>query len=309
MIQYFAIDKNFKKIDDYESGCWINVINPSQNEVNDICGKFNLPDYFLTDIADIEERPRTDREDRWTYAIIQVPKMSKNDDGDFIYSTVPMALMFKDSVFITAYYNDNDIITNFIKWKKQRNITEYTVQNVFIALFFEAAFHYLKYLKQIHAQMKRSEKRIKEKMNQDSLERIMHIEKYLVYFISSMRDNESVLMRIKRYFSNIKYDEDLLEDSEIELHQAITTANIYSNIIEHQQSSYSAIISNNLNNTMKNMTMITICLMCAALVPGFYGMNLINGLGTWGLGLVMDIVLSIVSGIGGYFICKKFEVF
>ena len=74
--------------------------------------------------------------------------------------------------------------------------------------------------------MKRSEKRIEEKMNQDSLERIMHIEKYLVYFISSMRDNESVLMRIKRYFSNIKYDEDLLEDSEIELHQAITTANI-----------------------------------------------------------------------------------
>lgn len=309
MIQYLVIDKNFKKIDDYESGCWINVINPNQTEVENICKRFDLPDYFLTDIADIEERPRTDRDEGWTYAIIQVPKMSKDEDGDFIYSTVPMAMMFKDSVFITAYYKDNDIISNFIKWKKQRNLTEYTVQNIFLALFFETAFHYLKYLKQIHAQMKRSERRIEEKMNQDSLERIMHIEKFLVYFISSMRDNESVLMRIKRYFSNVKYDEDLLEDSEIELHQAITTANIYSNIIEHQQSSYSAIISNNLNNTMKNMTMITICLMCAALVPGFYGMNLINGLETCLFGWPVAILLTIIFGISGYFICKKFKVF
>jgi magnesium transporter len=305
MIQYLRGDNNFTVLDKWEGGCWINVINPTKDEREMLSSTFNVPDYFLIDIQDIEERPRIDRDEGWMLTIIQVPVREKDEDGDFIYSTVPLGILFKDDIFLTVYYKENEVIHSFIRWKKQRNIEQFNNYNLYLSLFFEMVFWYLKYLKQIHIEMKKSEEILDKSMNQDEIQRIMYIEKFLIYFISAMRDNETVLMRVKRYFQNIKYDQDILEDSEVELHQAITSATIYSNIIEHQQTTYSSLINNNLNKTMKNLTVITICLMCAALVPGFFGMNLVNGMETSNYGFAFALVLTCMAALIGYYIFKK----
>ena len=305
MIQYLRGDNDFTVLDNWESGCWINVVNPTKDEREYLVSEYNAPDYFLTDIQDIEERPRIDRDEGWVLTILQVPIRQKDEDDDFIYSTVPLGILFKDNIFMTVYYKENEVIHSFIRWKKIRRLEEFSFHNLYLSLFFEMAFWYLKYLKQIHIEMKKSEAVLDKNMNPDEIQRIIYIEKFLIYFISAMRDNESVLMRVKRYFHNVKYDQDILEDSEIELHQAITSATIYSNIIEHQQTTYSSLINNNLNTTMKNLTVITICLMCAALVPGFFGMNLVNSMESSVYGFAIAIGLTVLFAMGGYYIFKK----
>ena len=307
MIQYLKCDNGFKETEQYDFSCWINVVNPTKDDINELISHFNTPDYFYEDISDIDERPRFDRDNGWILTIIRVPNRVRTEDNqDPIYTTIPLGMMLKDNILVTVYYGQNNVISNFINWSNQKKINR-TGYDLYISIFLESNFWYLKYLKQIHLQMKKAESSLSDKMNKSELMHIMNIEKFLVYFTASLKDNESVLTRAKRFIPTKSYDEDLMDDVEVELSQALHTSQIYSDILEREQSSYSSIINNSLNQTMKKMTIITICLMVAALVPGFYGMNLTNGMEDWIYGFPFALCLTgLCAGIA-YYLCKLFK--
>ena len=307
MIQYLKCDNGFKETEQYDFSCWINVVNPTKDDINELVSHFNTPDYFYEDISDIDERPRFDRDDGWILTIIRVPNRVRTEDNqDPIYTTIPLGMMLKDNILVTVYYGQNNVISNFINWSNQKKINR-AGYDLYISIFLESNFWYLKYLKQIHLQMKKAESSLSDKMNKSELMHIMNIEKFLVYFTASLKDNESVLTRAKRFIPNKSYDEDLMDDVEVELSQALHTSQIYSDILEREQSSYSSIINNSLNQTMKKMTIITICLMVAALVPGFYGMNLTNGMEDWIYGFPFALCLTGVCAGIAYYLCKLFK--
>lgn len=307
MIQYLKCDNGFKETEQYDFSCWINVVNPTKDDINELVSHFNTPDYFYEDISDIDERPRFDRDDGWILTIIRVPNRARTEDNqDPIYTTIPLGMMLKDNILVTVYYGQNNVISNFINWSNQKKINR-TGYDLYISIFLESNFWYLKYLKQIHLQMKKAESSLSDKMNKSELMHIMNIEKFLVYFTASLKDNESVLTRAKRFIPTKSYDEDLMDDVEVELSQALHTSQIYSDILEREQSSYSSIINNSLNQTMKKMTIITICLMVAALVPGFYGMNLINGMEDWIYGFPFALCLTGACAGIAYYLCKLFK--
>ena len=307
MIQYLKCDNGFKETEQYDFSCWINVVNPTKDDINELVSHFNTPDYFYEDISDIDERPRFDRDDGWILTIIRVPNRVRTEDNqDPIYTTIPLGMMLKDNILVTVYYGQNNVISNFINWSNQKKINR-AGYDLYISIFLESNFWYLKYLKQIHLQMKKAESSLSDKMNKSELMHIMNIEKFLVYFTASLKDNESVLTRAKRFIPTKSYDEDLMDDVEVELSQALHTSQIYSDILEREQSSYSSIINNSLNQTMKKMTIITICLMVAALVPGFYGMNLTNGMEDWIYGFPVAFCLTGVCAGIAYYLCKLFK--
>jgi magnesium transporter len=307
MIQYLKCDNGFKETEQYDFSCWINVVNPTKDDINELVSHFNTPDYFYEDISDIDERPRFDRDDGWILTIIRVPNRVRTEDNqDPIYTTIPLGMMLKDNILVTVYYGQNNVISNFINWSNQKKINR-AGYDLYISIFLESNFWYLKYLKQIHLQMKKAESSLSDKMNKSELMHIMNIEKFLVYFTASLKDNESVLTRAKRFIPTKSYDEDLMDDVEVELSQALHTSQIYSDILEREQSSYSSIINNSLNQTMKKMTIITICLMVAALVPGFYGMNLTNGMEDWIYGFPFALCLTGVCAGIAYYLCKLFK--
>ena len=307
MIQYLKCDNGFKETEQYDFSCWINVVNPTKDDINELVSHFNTPDYFYEDISDIDERPRFDRDDGWILTIIRVPNRVRTEDNqDPIYTTIPLGMMLKDNILVTVYYDQNNVISNFINWSNQKKINR-AGYDLYISIFLESNFWYLKYLKQIHLQMKKAESSLSDKMNKSELMHIMNIEKFLVYFTASLKDNESVLTRAKRFIPTKSYDEDLMDDVEVELSQALHTSQIYSDILEREQSSYSSIINNSLNQTMKKMTIITICLMVAALVPGFYGMNLTNGMEDWIYGFPFALCLTGVCAGIAYYLCKLFK--
>ena len=307
MIQYLKCDNGFKETEQYDFSCWINVVNPTKDDINELVSHFNTPDYFYEDISDIDERPRFDRDDGWILTIIRVPNRVRTEDNqDPIYTTIPLGMMLKDNILVTVYYGQNNVISNFINWSNQKKINR-TGYDLYISIFLESNFWYLKYLKQIHLQMKKAESSLSDKMNKSELTHIMNIEKFLVYFTASLKDNESVLTRAKRFIPTKSYDEDLMDDVEVELSQALHTSQIYSDILEREQSSYSSIINNSLNQTMKKMTIITICLMVAALIPGFYGMNLTNGMEDWIYGFPFALCLTGVCAGIAYYLCKLFK--
>ena len=308
MISYWKCKDGFEEIHQWKSGCWIRVTNPTSDDLALLKERFAVPD-FTSDAEDIEERPRVDHEDNWMLVFIRVPRKRIDEDSDTVFSTAPLAVLIRDDVFITVSYYDNVVVDDFIGWSKRRHLAACKGYDLLLSLMLSTSVWYLKYLKQMNAMMNAAEERLEKKMDNDELMRMMGLGKFLIYFITSLKGNATVLARLKMRLRSLPYDQDLLEDVEIETQQAIDTAEIYSNILEQQQETYSSVIGNNLNRIMKTLTVVTILLMIPTVVAGYYGMNVPNFMEEWPYGFPFAVIISLVLMAIGYFFIRHSKFF
>ena len=308
MISYWKCKEGFNEIHQWKSGCWIKVSHPTTEDLSVLKERFAVPD-FTHDAMDIEERPRVDHEDNWTLVFLRLPCKSIDDGGDTVFSTAPLAVLIRDDVFITVNYFETEVLDVFINWSNRRRINNCKGYDLLLSLMLSTSVWYLKYLKQMNVMMNSAEERLENKMDNDELMRTMGLGKFLIYFVTSLKGNMTVLAHLKKRLRILPHDEDLLEDVEIETQQALDTANIYSTILDRQQETYSSVIGNNLNRIMKTLTVVTILLMIPTVVAGYYGMNVPNGLESRWVGFPLAVIISLVLLAIGYFFISHSKFF
>ncbi len=309
MISYWKCKDGFGEIHQWKSGCWIKVTNPTADDLSLLKERFDIPLDFSHDAEDIEERPRVDHEAGWMLVFVRVPHKSIDQDGETVFSTAPLAILIRDDVFITVTYYDTVVLDDFISWSNRRRINSCKGYDLLLSLMLSTSVWYLKYLKQMNAMMNAAELRLEQKMDNDELMRTMGMGKFLIYFITSLKGNATVLARLKMRLRTLPHDQDLLEDVEIETQQALDTASIYNDILERQQETYSSIIGNNLNRIMKTLTVVTILLMIPTIVAGYYGMNVPNGMESWPWGFPVAVAISVVLMALGYLFMRHSRLF
>ena len=138
------------------------------------------------------------------------------------------------------------------------------------------------------------------------LNKLLKMEKCLVYFITSIKANEIVLAKLRNSKKiTTEINEDLFEDAIIENKQALEMAQIYSNIQSGMMDAFASVISNNLNVVMKQLTLISIILMIPTLIASIYGMNVPNYLedSLWAMPLIL--LGSFLLSIAGVFLFRK----
>ena len=308
MISYWKCKDGFREIHQWKSGCWVKVSNPTAEELAVLKERFAVPD-FTHDAEDIEERPRVDHENNWMLVFIRIPNRSLDEDGETMFTTAPMAVLIRDDVFITVNYFENEVLDDFISWSQRRHLNSCKGYDLLLSLMLSTSVWYLKYLKQMNTMMSAAEERLEQKMDNDELMRTMGLSKFLIYFITSLKGNMTVLARLKKRLRTLPHDEDLFEDVEIETQQALDTASIYNDILERQQETYSSVIGNNLNRIMKTLTVVTILLMIPTVVAGYYGMNVPNGLETRWVGFPLAVIISLLLMAIGYAFIRHSKFF
>ncbi len=305
MITYWKYDKRYNQIEEWVPGCWIRVSNPTAEELETLESRWQVPLDEVRDAYDADERPRLDQADNWVTAIVRIPNSYVDDDNDTVFTTRPLAILMSGDVFVTVSFFDSPVLSDFIAWSNRRGQPERRDYDMMLSILLSSSVCYLKYLKQMNIMMKTAEERLEKSMDNDELQKMMGLGKFLIYFITSLRGNDMVFTRLKKLLRNASYDEDLLDDVEIEMQQAYDTANIYSKILDRQQSSYASIIGNNMNVIMRTLTVITIILMVPTGIAGFYGMNVPNGMESWAWGFVFAILLSLILSILIYVYLKR----
>jgi magnesium transporter len=295
MIKIFKTFGGYSEISKVEKGCWINVTRPDQNEIQRLSDEFQLPSDILLDILDIDERSRIEFDDDWTLIILRIPVEIKNNGVPF--QTVPLGIIFTDQFTLTLCIQNNEILPEeqsspFREQYKQ--ITD--VFNFTLRLFLRTSNLYLKFLKQINQQTALIEQDLEQSIKNRELNKLLKMEKCLVFFITSIKSNEIVLARLKnakKITSEINVD--LLEDAMIENKQALEMAQIYSDIQSGMMDAFASVISNNLNVVMKQLTLISIILMIPTLIVSIFGMNVPNLLekDIWAMPLIILFSLGL----------------
>lgn len=289
---------------EWNPDCWINIESPSEAEKKYLLEELQIPEAFYNDIEDIDERPRIEIEDGWTLIIMRVP--IKSNDVKLPFQTIPLGVVFKKDICVTISFYETEIISDFVQYTKRKNIHIKDNFDLVLRLLLSSSVWYLKYLKQINQKIKLAEDNLEKSIKNAELQALLQIEKCLVFFITSLKGNDVLFHRIKNLKAHREYfDPDLLEDVDIEISQAQDTANIYSNILTGMMDAYASVISNNMNNIMKQMTSISIILMIPTLIASLYGMNVPNGLEESKYGFWILLFVSVILSSCGAFLFKR----
>lgn len=296
MKTFWNIDKNLTAIKEWQPNCWIQVTCPTDEDQQELEQRFNIPDYFLSDISDTDERARYEYDDGWMLIILRIPYV-KEVRSRTPYTTVPLGIIHKRDVTITVCYYETNMMIDFVSYQQKRGqgFTDYV--DLIFRLFLSSAVWYLKRLKQISLLIEKAKHNLDHGVNNESLIGLSRLQDSLTYFITSIRGNETLLSKLKFKLQVDELDADLIEDVNIEMSQARETTNIYSDILESTMDTYSSIINNNINTTMRTLTSISIVMMLPTLISSLFGMNLINGMEGYPYGFIIAIIISIlVSG-------------
>ena len=285
-----------EEIKEFKKGSWINLVNPSEQEIKKVCESANIQEDFIRDALDFEEKARIDREedDGTTLFVVDVPIVEKNEEND-VYTTMPLGMIVvRDDFFITVSLRKNKVIEDFEK-RKIKDFQTYKKSKLIFQILYLNSSYYLSYLKLINKETEIAEYILKNSMKNKELLKLLSLEKSLVYFTTSLKSNELVMERTLRgkIIKLYEDDEDIL-DAITENKQAIEMAKIYSDILNGTMEAYASIISNNLNGVMKFLTSITIVLAIPTMISSFWGMNVNLPFQDSKLGFVIMIAISAI---------------
>ena len=305
MKTYWNTQGGLSQLKEWQSNCWIQVTCPTEEDQQLLEEQFNIPDYFLSDISDTDERARYEYDDGWMLIILRIPYV-KEVRSRTPYTTVPLGIIHKRDVTITVCYYETNMMIDFVSYQQKRNEGFTDHVDMIFRLFLSSAVWYLKRLKQISMLIDKAKRNLDREVNNESLIGLSRLQDSLTYFQTSIRGNENLMQKLKFKLQIDELDADLIEDVNIEMSQARETTSIYSDILESTMDTYSSIINNNMNTVMRTLTSVTIIMMIPTLVTSMFGMNLVNGMEEKPWGFFFAMVVSVgISAMAWWFFRHK----
>ncbi len=311
MVEYFKADAGtVVALERAEPGCWINLVNPTRKEMDSVILSQHVDAGFLQAALDPEETSRVELEDDQALLIVDIPVEEESDSitrDVQRYATLPMGIVVTDDVVITVCLEDTSVTRDIAQGRLRGIYTTMRTRFVF-QLLLRVAGRFLNYLHRIERSFTDIERRLYDSLRNEELMMLLGLQKSLVYFSASLKGNEVTMEKVLRgrILKLYEDDRDLLEDALIEIRQAIEMAGIYSSILAGTMETYSSVVSNNMNDIMKALTVITLIMTIPNMVFGFYGMNVSHLPGAIS---VTPVIIAVVGCIVAWQFLKKHKLY
>ena len=296
---YNTIDDKLVEIGKPEKGCWVWMVHPDEDEVQDIARRTGVETDFLRAPLDPEERARIESEDGVSLILVDIPTIEM-EGKDFVYSTIPLGIVKTSEYLITVCLKDSHIMRDFSLGRVKGFFTNKRTRFI-LQILYRNASRYLQYLRQIDKKTNAIENELQKTLRNNELMQLMRLEKSLVFFATSLKSNEIVLEKLLRsdLIRRFPDDEDLLEDVIVENKQAIEMCAIYRDILSSTMDAFSSVINNNVNDIMKVLTSLTLVMSIPTLIASIWGMNVAvpfegSSVGFWVL-MGVSVLASVVS--------------
>lgn len=311
MIQYFKnVSHKTIQTDKAEIGTWVNVLPPlKQEEFTELSNALNIPIDFLTDSLDIDERTRFEEEDNVRLVVLKTPTENNSfNESDAYYITIPICIILTHNQIVTVNSFENPAMKKFLSTFQNRHPDK---RNMMVLKIFEKVVqNFMDYLKEINHRRNLIEQKLYDSSRNEQLLQLMRIQKSLVYFVTALRSNELLFLKLERTNFLVLNDEEkeILNDLIVDISQGLEMANIYTNILSSTLDAFASIIANNQNEVLRKLSVITIVLTFPILVASLFGMNVPSGFEHSPFAFYIVAFLSFIIAllIGLFFVRKKF---
>lgn len=262
---------NFEDLDSL-GGMWIDIPEPSADELINITTALNIEIDDLHDCLDINENARFDWDENYNLIILRVPIFVEEEN---LPPTLPIGIFIHNNGKILTIHPKEVKMTHLISNLKKRDIKFSTQSELLFTLLNAVNESYANILRKREYQINKLDTTLLKAKRGKAIEELFDLNRNLVYINTSILSNLRtirVVKRSNRIIINSEMKEEI-EDVEVDCEQLYTSSNIYRDILKGVSDSFVSVMSNNTNETIRLLTIISLILMIPTLITSYYGMN------------------------------------
>lgn len=282
MFSYFTIE-NRQLVEQAEpdlTTVWTHIANPAEQDIHQLAKTYQVPHSYFTSILDDAENAREEGLQQSTFnhgvlILLQFPHETLSSSGYIRFETYPLSLIITPEQKIITVSKRPPLFLHFLRTHHFPENDIEASMNIFLQALLHLVTAYNHSLKKIKTQLDTLEKQIQVSTENKQLYQLLNLQKSLVLFEAATAANDktlTILSKTEKFKENHAYQGHLREIL-VEIRQAMTSVKIQLQLVEQMNSTFSAVVSNNLNNVMKILTSLTIVLTIPTIIGGIYGMN------------------------------------
>ena len=269
MITYYKSSlklPELKEIEKFEKGCWINVTNPTEEEISILEKEYDLYRQNILAGLDKNEIPRFEVDEGQTYIITKTVSYSNKNDLQ------TLLIVITDNFILTLSNQKTRFADDIILGKKRFTTTQKLKSLIIILSKINKDFEdtTLKIVRSVN-----SKKSSINELSEKDINTLLENESILNNFVS----NYFYISRVyNQTLKNIKFfeeDKDIIEDMVIDTKQGQELCQSALTTISNIRNHYVIILSNKLNKVITLLTIFTVMISIPAAISGLYGMNLV----------------------------------
>ena len=253
---------------------WININSDLISEYSSIYDTYEIDDEMIEYALDKNERAHMEynRRTKTLVVIYNVLNLSKEENH---YETIPLTFIVRQNQIITISNSQNEYIIDAIVEELEENL-HWNVFNLLLHSLFVISEHYFPVIEKLNKEQQNISKLLRKKTTKNNLFALSDLEIGGMYLVSATKQNAVVLEQLKTQQAFKEFDDferEQLEDNIIEAKQLVEMTDLHLQILRQISGTYNNVLNNNLNDTMKFLTVISILMTIPDIVTGFFGMN------------------------------------
>jgi len=309
MLKYYyktGQSDKLEELEKFQKGVWIYVENPTQDEVATLITAHGLDEGLVADALDEDEMPRLERDGELVYVYVRAAVALASGAFD----TVPLLIVYGPDCLITISLRKLPHFAPFFGTSRLAFATTHRTR-LMLQILNEVAEQYDRYITTMSKQIKAIRNRLRghEIRNKDFID-FVTIEDEINEFLAALLPANATLRRMTLGRSIVLHedDKDVIEDLELGITQSIEACRSNTKSIINIRQAYSSISSNNLNRSIKILTIVTVMITVPNIFFSMYGMNVKLPFAEmeWVFGAL--ILLIIIVLIFAYSILKRKRV-
>jgi len=285
-------DTELKELPETRSGVWTHAVNPTDEELELLTKEYALDDAILEDAKDFYEVPRVEHSGGVTYFFTRYPYDQNEEDVD----TAPLVIVMGESFVLTIVLKNVPQFKRFIDGKVEVHTTQKT--KLFIQMMDSVVGSYDRKLVRLRRAVHRDRAQLRQIGNREIV-RLVNYEHELNDMVSALVPTSAWLEQVteSNYMQMYSDDKALMEDLMIATRQLVESARSVLKTIQNVRNASEAILTNNLNATIRTLTVLTILLTIPTIVASLYGMNIDLPLADhpYMFWLVLMFIMTVVS--------------
>ena len=253
---------------------WININSDLISEYSSIYDTYEIDDEMIEYALDKNERAHMEynRRTKTLVVIYNVLNLSKEENH---YETIPLTFIVRQNQIVTISNIQNEYIIDAIVEELEENL-HWNVFNLLLHSLFVISEHYFPVIEKLNKEQQNISKLLRKKTTKNNLFALSDLEIGGMYLVSATKQNAVVLEQLKTQQAFKEFDDferEQLEDNIIEAKQLVEMTDLHLQILRQISGTYNNVLNNNLNDTMKFLTVISILMTIPDIVTGFFGMN------------------------------------
>ncbi|BAQ57757.1 cationic transport protein [Lactobacillus acetotolerans] len=301
--QSFPVETKYK---------WYDISNLSEEDSDKLQDEFNFTPDIISYISDQHERPHYDY-DIHTHIhllVYDVPIWPTNSIKHFTSRPITL-LVLGENIFTFHTEATSYVLDEFNDEHMWEQLSEAKdVTELLMKFLLYSSQYFQRAITQLDVERNSLDQKLSDDIDNKDLVELSNIEKSLVYLSSSIQTDLMMLHSLdhsKLEFT--KAAKERLDDVLIETNQSAEMVKISHQVTKTLSATSNNMMNNNLNDTMKFLTVWSLVLTIPTILTGFYGMNVSLPVGHSSFDWIVIIALTILLMVWLIVLMKRHHFF